>query len=145
MDSTKRIGGYTRARIIQTKNIQQFQVTGGVCTIIPNSPGDLVELDFQKNTIIPSVDSSTEKAGIIYSVTINIDVKNSSGIKNLGFNKFLVILENPSTGSRIFGTLSYPLTLVKKPLTPAEGSGRIGERLVFTGKQVDYPYLFTEN
>jgi hypothetical protein len=145
MNSTKRIGGYIRARIIQTKNVQQFQVTEGRCTIIPKSPADIIELDFQKNAIIPSVDSSTEKAGIIYSITINIDVKNQTNIKNPGFNKYLVILENASTGSQIFGTLNYPLTLVKKPLTPSEGSGRIGERLVFTGKQLNYPYLFSEN
>jgi hypothetical protein len=144
MLATDRMGSFIRARVIQTKEIEHFLASEGKVKIVPKTGAVFSELFPQKNGISPSVSVENSKSGTIYSINIDIDLKFPSELPLAGFNRFVVILTKPNGDEMVFGTPSFPLTGLKKPIVSATPSGKEGENIRFEGKQTVYPYLLID-
>lgn len=144
MLQTDRMGSFTRARIIPTNNIDSFFASDGKVKIVTKSSDYIFELFPQKNGISPSVSVENSKSGTVYSISIDIDLKFASDIRLISFNKYIVILTKPNGDEMVFGTPSFPLTGLKKPIVSATPSGKEGENIRFEGKQTVYPYLLID-
>ena len=140
MSVISRMGGFISARIIETKNIESFNVINDTCTIIPKFGKTFIKLDIIKNGITPNISVSDEKSGQIWNINVLIELKNKSGLKILPFNRYLLILTNPLGYEFVFGTLSFPIRLTNAPILSSAASGKMGELLNFVGNQPVYPY-----
>lgn len=136
-----RMGSFIRARVIPIKQIEHFHASDGKVKIVPKNGFCFSELFSQKNGISPSVSVENSKSGTIYSINIDIDLKIPSGLKFIGFNRFIVVLTKPNGDEIVFGTPLFPLTGFKKPILSDTPAGKEGENVRFEGKQPVYPYL----
>lgn len=138
-----RMGSFIRARVIPIKQIEHFHASDGKVKIVLKNGFCFSELFSQKNGISPSVSVENSKSGTIYSINIDIDLKIPSGLKFIGFNRFIVVLTKPNGDEIVFGTPLFPLTGFKKPILSDTPAGKEGENVRFEGKQTVYPYLLT--
>jgi hypothetical protein len=143
MLATDRMGSFIRARVIQTKEIEHFLASDGKVKIVPKNGAVFLELFPQKNGISPSVSVENSKSGTIYSISIDIDLKFSSGINFISFNRCIVILTKPNGDEIVFGTPLFPLIAMRKPILSNSPAGKEGENVRFEGKQIVYPYILT--
>ncbi len=137
---TDRMGGFIAVRIIRVKDISIFTKSGEQAKITPKPGKEFFEIPVKKYGISPNVTDSKDKSGVIYSININISVKNRVDITFVPFNKYLVICTNPLGEDILFGTPEYPLSGSRVPVLSDRASGVAGLSIKFTGKQ-PYPPL----
>lgn len=141
MTSTDRMGGFIDVRIIETKHIAGFRVTGGCVSITLKENWEFSGISAKKGGISPSVTDTHEKSGIIYQVNLTISAKKSTGIKFIPFNKYIAVCTNPMQEQIVFGTPEYPLTGSCVPILSDRADGAVGETIRFTGKQTTPPLI----
>lgn len=143
MEATDRMGGFVSARIIETKMIDRFIITGSEAKISLKAGASFQEITTKKGGISPSVSGVKEKSGTIYQINLTISAKNPTGIKLKSFNKMIAICTNPMGVDYIFGTPSFPLTCINVPVLSDRASGEIGEMLNLDGRQPYYPLILS--
>ena len=137
---TDRMGGFIEARIIKTQNVKSIINRDGKLSIKFKENMDYLILDHIKDAINVQIKSSEQKAGILYNISGSISLKNPSNILFPSFNKYLLIVTNPKKETFLVGSLKYPITFSKHPITSDNAKGQTGEMLVFDGKSPDYPF-----
>lgn len=135
MTTTDKMGGYIRARIIETKNIQSFVIIGKNVKITLKPEKDFFEVDAKKDGISPVVSLAKEKYGHIYDINLSISSKNTTDLILKPFNKMIAICTNPMGDNHVFGTLHYPLSGSTLPIISDRPEGETGEVISLSGRQ----------
>lgn len=141
MNVTDRMGGFVSVKIIEVKKIESFMISGKKVSISLKPGNDFFSIPHKKNGISPNISSSTDKSGELFTIDLQIDLKNETDLKFIPYNRFIAICKNPLGDEFVFGTTEFPLTGSKRPVFSNSASGSMGEMLVFTGKQTNYPYI----
>src|SRR5690554_4509020 len=135
MNTTDRMGGYIRARIIETKYIDSFVTIGKRAKITLKPESEFLEIDAKKDGISPVISSAREKSGLIYEINISISVKTQTDLILRPFNKMIAVLTDPMGNETVYGTLSFPLSGSVYPITSDRAEGAIGELISLIGRQ----------
>ena len=143
METTDRMGGFIQVRIIETKMIDKFIITGSAVKITLKPENLFQEISAKKGGISPSVSVVKEKSGPIYQINLTISSKNPTGLKLKSFNRMIAICKNPMGVEYVFGTPSFPLTCTNMPMFSDRASGEIGETVAMDGKQPYYPLILS--
>lgn len=143
MNITDRMGGFVSVRVIETKNIDQFSVTGenAKITLLPGQ--QFLEIISKKEGINPAISVTEEKPGQLFSINLQISAKNHTGLKLIPFNQFIAICKNPLGTEYVLGSKKFPLTGRKQPIFSATADGEMGELIVFKGNQPFFPPILT--
>lgn len=141
---TDRMGGFIAGRIVPVSDIDIFLITADRVSITLKSGKSFFEIISQKNGISANVTPNSSRAGIIFTINIDFDAKNPTGLKIASFNKFIAVLTKPDGSAIVFGTPAYPLTALKSPILSNTPAGKEGESITLTGKQPVYPYFLAE-
>lgn len=135
MNTTDRMGGYIRARIIETKYIDSFVIIGKRTKITLKPEIEFLEIDAKKDGISPVISSAREKSGHIYEINISISVKTQTDLILRPFNKMIAVLTDPMGADTVYGTPSFPLYASSSPITSDSAEGAIGELISLIGRQ----------
>lgn len=135
MNTTDRMGGYIRARIIETKYIDSFVIIGKRAKITLKPESEFLEIDAKKDGISPVISPAREKSGLIYEINISISAKNQTDLILRPFNKMIAVLTDPMGNETVYGTLSFPLSGSVYPITSDRAEGETGEMVSLVGRQ----------
>lgn len=135
MNTTDKMGGYVRARIIETKYIDTFVIIGKRAKITLKPESEFLELDAKKYGISPVISPAREKSGLIYEINISISLKTPKDIIFHPFNKMIAVLTDPMEVETVYGTPSFPLYASSSPITSDSAEGAIGELISLIGRQ----------
>ncbi len=140
MIKTDRMGGFISASIISTDDIESFSILNNQASLIYKAGKSPLSLEIVKNGVSLSVTPQETKAGVIYTISGQIELKNSVEMNFFAFNKYMLILTNALNQNKIVALPYYPVTISRHPLTPSDASGRTGDLLKFNGKSAVYPF-----
>lgn len=143
METTDRMGGFIQVRIIETRMIEKFIITGSAVKITLKPESLFQEISAKKGGISPSVSVVKEKSGLIYQINLTISSKNPTGLKLKSFNRMIAICKNPMGVEYVFGTPSFPLYCINMPMLSDRASGEMGEKVTMDGKQPYYPLILS--
>lgn len=135
MNTTDKMGGYVRARIIETKYIDTFVIIGKRAKITLKPESEFLELDAKKYGISPIISPAREKSGHIFEINISISLKNPIDQIFHPFNKVIAVLTDPLGNNTVYGTRSYPLSASSAPIVSDRASGETGELISLIGRQ----------
>ncbi len=135
MITTDRMGGFISARIIETKDISSFAISGTTVNIALKPGKSFFEIDAKKYGISPVVSPAREKSGHIYEINLSISAKNPTGFNLKPFNKVIAVCKNTTGSELVFGTPSFPLTATISPILSDRPEGETGELISLTGRQ----------
>lgn len=135
MNTTDRMGGFIRARIIETKYIDSFVIIGKRAKITLKPESAFLEIDAKKDGISPVISPAREKSGLIYEINISISAKNQTDLILRPFNKMIAVLTDPMGNETVYGTLSFPLSGSVYPITSDRAEGETGEMVSLVGRQ----------
>lgn len=135
MNTTDRMGGFIRARIIETKFIDSFVIIGKRAKITLKPESAFLEIDAKKDGISPVISPAREKSGLIYEINISISAKNQTDLILRPFNKMIAVLTDPMGNETVYGTLSFPLSGSVYPITSDRAEGETGEMVSLVGRQ----------
>ncbi len=139
---TDRMGGFISAKIIRIGDVDSFSVQNQKVTIIYKSGKLPIILENVKNGITISISSQQTKAGMLYSISGQIEIKKPLNTNFFAFNKFLIIITNSLNEKKVIGSPTYPLSFSTQPITPSTPADAHGELLKFNGKSAYYPFLY---
>jgi hypothetical protein len=135
MNTTDRMGGFIRARIIETKYIDSFVIIGKRAKITLKPESSFLDIDAKKDGISPVISPTREKSGLIYEINISISAKNQTDLILRPFNKMIAVLTDPMGNETVYGTLSFPLSGSVYPITSDRAEGDTGEMVSLVGRQ----------
>lgn len=141
MKPIDRMGGFVAVKVIDVKFIESFRVLNNKASITLKPGHDYFSISHKKNGISPNISSASDKSGELFSIDLQIAVKNETNLKFIPFNRFIVVCQNPLGNEYVFGTKEYPMTGSKRPVLSGSASGSMGEMVTFSGKQTNYPYI----
>lgn len=144
MTTTDRMGGFISVRVIETKNIDRFIITGETVKITLLPGKQFTEIITKKEGISPNISATEEKSGQLFNINLQISAKNHTGLKLIPFNKFVAVCENPIGTEYVLGSKTYPITGIKQPVFSNTADGEMGETIVFKGNQPFFPLILSE-